>query len=264
MMMSYINSQWLNNVALKAGKIIMDIYNNIDVSMVIDKKDDNSPLTEADRQANQYICSQLEEMYPEIPIISEENKQIDYSTRKSWSKAWLVDPLDGTKEFIKRNGEFTVNIALIENGQPVHGVVYAPALKDLYYASKGKGSFLVKNGIEQKLKAHTFSKSDHGLKVVASRSHINNETQVFMNQFSEPEIVSCGSSLKFMLIARGQADIYPRIAPTMEWDTGAAQAILEEAGGKVFKYESNDPLTYNKENLLNPFFVATGNILQSA
>ena len=249
----------LLELARAAGAAIINVY-EASADVVYSKKDDDSPLTAADQAANKVICDGLEQLEEKYPIISEENKQLDYSERKGYSRFWLVDPLDGTKEFIKRNGEFTVNIALVENGSPILGVVYAPILDEMYWAVKGEGAFLEKNGTSSKLSALTFEKSDEGLGMICSRSHLNTETEAFINQYTNPELVSKGSSLKFLMIANQQAHIYPRIAPTMEWDTGAAQIVLEEAGGKVVHFETGEPLKYNKENLLNPYFVAHGSL----
>lgn len=258
--MKDVNIDHLNGLAIEAGEIIMGIYNSMDENFEIDRKADDTPLTEADLRANTHICTGLRNAYPDIPIISEENRQKPYAMRKKWSSAWLVDPLDGTKEFIKKNGEFTVNIALIVNGIPIIGVLYAPALEELYYAKKGEGASMRKGGKCHTIKAASFQTTDEGLSFVASRSHMNTVTNTFIKQFRDPHIVSSGSSLKFMLLARGEAHIYPRIAPTMEWDTAAADAILREAGGQVLQYESLTPLKYNKEDLLNPHFVAIGAI----
>ena len=169
---------------------------------------------------------------------------------------WMVDPLDGTKEFIHRNGDFTVNIALIREGEPLLGVVYQPVNGDLYYADKETGAFSIKNGITSALKTSPFSIHDKGLKVVASRSHLNEETAQFIQKLSEPALVTRGSSLKFLLLASGEADIYPRLAPTSEWDTAAAQCILTVAGGVVINVEEGNPMVYNKPSLLNPSFIA--------
>lgn len=169
---------------------------------------------------------------------------------------WMVDPLDGTKEFIHRNGDFTVNIALIREGEPVLGVVYQPVNGDLYYADKETGAFSTKNGITSALKTTPFSIHEKGLKVVASRSHLNEETAQFIQKLSEPALVTRGSSLKFLLLASGEADIYPRLAPTSEWDTAAAQCILTVAGGVVINAEDGNPMVYNKQSLLNPSFIA--------
>jgi 3'(2'), 5'-bisphosphate nucleotidase len=251
-----VNITEINDLGRKAGAAILKVYASTTVE--IEAKSDTSPLTLADRRSNDVICAGLKDLAPDIPIISEENREIPYSERKSFQQVWLVDPLDGTKEFIKRNGEFTVNIALIENGAAILGCVYVPVTGDLYYAVKGEGAFHVSAGETRRLQPAEFSMDDPGLKVVCSRSHLNDDTKKFMEQLNAPEIVSRGSSLKFMLIASGQAHVYPRLAPTMEWDTAAAQCIVEEAGGKVLEFSDRQPMRYNKENLLNPFFVATG------
>ncbi|MFK8007922.1 MAG: 3'(2'),5'-bisphosphate nucleotidase CysQ [Saprospiraceae bacterium] len=247
-------------IAKKAGDAIMKIYDNSD-NFQVKHKADESPLTIADQAANEIICHQLEKLVVKYPIISEENKSIDFEERKKYTHYWLVDPLDGTKEFIKRNGEFTVNIALIENQRPVLGVVYAPVLEEMYFAVKGEGAFLEKENRTIQLQVSNFSKKDKNLGVVCSRSHLNEATQNFVDELNEPELVAQGSSLKFLILAKGEAHLYPRLAPTMEWDTGAAQIVLEEAGGKVLHAETQQPLLYNKENLLNPHFVASGNLI---
>jgi len=249
-MLENIDLQTIVAIAKDAGDAIMEIYQK---DFSIEYKDDQSPLTEADIKSNEIICKELERLYPTIPILSEENKTVSYEERKNWELFWLIDPIDGTKEFIKKNGEFTVNIALIENNTPVLGVVYAPALGDMYYAQKGNGSF--KNG--QKLPLHINKLPKERLKVVASKSHLSEETQTFIDNLYTKEIeqVSKGSSLKLCMVAEGTADIYPRLAPTMEWDTGAAHAIVIEVGKRVLQFGKKENLLYNKEVLLNPWFV---------
>ncbi|RKQ50938.1 3'(2'),5'-bisphosphate nucleotidase [Roseivirga pacifica] len=233
-----------------ASKEILKIYESEDFG--IDMKSDDSPLTKADKKGHEVICSHLEKTG--IPILSEEGKHTAYEERKNWERLWIVDPLDGTKEFIKRNGEFTVNISLIDNGKPIIGVVDAPVLGVQYYGISEKGGFKSTNGVEDKLnEISAFDEKKEGLKVVASRSHLNEETQSFLNKLNAPEIVSMGSSLKFMMVAEGKADIYPRFAPTMEWDTAAAHAIISAMGGRVVTPEGVE-LIYNKHNLLNPYF----------
>ena len=246
-------------IAQDAGEAIMEIYNKED-DFKIESKSDESPLTIADKTANAIICSGLEKLDTIYPIISEENKQVAYEERAQWTRCWMVDPLDGTKEFIKRNGDFTVNIALIENHEVILGVVYLPVEDRCYYAVKGEGAFEIQqNDTDIQLHAKAFDKEDEGLKIVCSRSHLSQETQDYMAKFNKPETVSRGSSLKFIIIAENKAHLYPRIAPTMEWDTAAAHIILREAGGSVVEFESGQPLRYNKENLLNPYFIAEGN-----
>ncbi|XOB61333.1 3'(2'),5'-bisphosphate nucleotidase CysQ [Campylobacterota bacterium DY0563] len=240
----------IKNIALKAGDVIMEIYKE---DFEVEFKADNSPLTKADKLSNELICSSLEKLYPQIPIMSEENKQVEYEERKNWEYYWCIDPIDGTKEFIKKNGEFTVNIALIYKNKPVLGVVYAPAIEDLYWAKENEGAF--KNN-----KKLPFTKnSDENFTVVASKSHLSKETQEFIDELAKryPLLTtnSKGSSLKLCMVAEGIADIYPRMAPTMEWDTAAADAIVRIAGKMTYQYEKNIPLMYNKENLLNPWFI---------
>jgi 3'(2'), 5'-bisphosphate nucleotidase len=257
--------------ALDAGTATLEIYQR---DFSIETKADCSPLTEADKAAHHIIVDALESTG--LPVLSEESKAVPYETRKAWVKYWLVDPLDGTKEFIKKNGEFTVNIALIENGSPVLGVVYAPVLKTLYFGIVGQGAFrAIGDGIFQTLEKVTEKFPNLGnsaeslpcvspeagvIKVVASRSHMNPETEAFIAELEKKgrvELVSSGSSLKLCMVAEGRADVYPRVAPTMEWDTAAAQAVVEASGGRVVQYGTGEPLRYNKENLLNPFFVVS-------
>lgn len=249
-MLEKIDIEDIKKIALQAGDTIMEIYNK---DFKIEYKDDKSPLTEADKRSNEIICSSLEKLYPEIPIMSEENKQTEYEIRKNWEYYWCIDPIDGTKEFIKKNGEFTVNIALIYKSTPVLGVVYAPAIDNMYSAKKDEGAFL--NG--QKLPLKTNDNKKEKLFVVASKSHLSPETQEFIDNLESKEIeqVSKGSSLKLCMVATGEADIYPRLAPTMEWDTAAADAIVREAGKTTYQYKSDEPVVYNKEDLLNPWFV---------
>jgi len=252
--------------SLDAGKAILEVYSSNDFNVEI--KGDDSPLTRADKNANDVINSYLTQT--PIPIISEENRQLDYSERKDWKQCWIVDPLDGTKEFIKRNGEFTVNIALIENGNPILGVIYVPVSKTLYFTSEDASTsykidleseevsvdYIFENASEIKPQTNNFSV----VKIVGSRSHLNDDTKNFISEIekeNEVEIVSKGSSLKFCLVAEGKANIYPRYAPTMEWDTAAGQAICQAAGVKVINNETQKPLQYNKENLLNPYFLVS-------
>jgi 3'(2'), 5'-bisphosphate nucleotidase len=236
--------------ASMASEEILKVYHSGDFE--IEAKDDQSPLTRADQAAHQVIAAVLEKT--SFPILSEEGAQIPFSQRKSWETFWLIDPLDGTKEFIKRNGEFTVNIALIHQRQPILGVVQTPVTADLYSAIKASGA--QKNG--RNIQCASFDLHQSRLKVVASRSHLNAETQVFLDNLIKPEILSKGSSLKLLMVAEGEAHLYPRFAPTMEWDTAAAQIIVEEAGGQVIIQNSQTPVNYNKKSLLNPYFVVQG------
>lgn len=238
--------------AEEAGKEIVKVYDSGDFQA--EAKGDQSPLTLADKKAHQKIVSILKATG--IPILSEEGKNIPYGERKGWEHFWMVDPLDGTKEFIKRNGEFTVNIALINKNTPILGVVSVPVTDEVYYATEGYGAYMRKDGRDHKLERRKpVDLQREGLRVVASRSHMNEDTQRFIDKLRNPGLVSAGSSLKFMLLAGGKADVYPRYAPTMEWDTAAAHAIVREIGLNVFQFDTDQPLTYNKENLLNPYFL---------
>lgn len=255
-LMSTLNYQDLLVIAQEAARVagdeILKIYETGDFS--VEAKSDDSPLTKADKAGHNAIVEVLEKT--KLPILSEEGKAIPFEERRNWEYFWMIDPLDGTKEFIKKNGEFTVNIALIHQGQVVLGVVLTPVLGDLYWAISGEGAF--KNG--SRLSVNSFDLKSDGLKVVASRSHMNEDTQAFVDQLNSPEIVSKGSSLKLLMVAEGEADLYPRYAPTMEWDTAAAQVIAEEAGGKVLQKDTNTSVIYNKENLLNPWFLVSGKV----
>ena len=246
----------LIQISKQAGAAILQVYNSDDLG--IELKEDQSPLTLADQLANDIIIKGLKKLTPTIPIITEETQEIPYLIRSQYEYFWLVDPLDGTKEFIKKNGEFTVNIALIHEQKSILGVVYVPVSDTCFYASQGSGAFKEVNNNSLEIKCNPFTLDDHHLKVVASRSHLNEETQEILAKLNAPHIIQRGSSLKFLTIAEGEADYYPRIAPTMEWDTAAAQAILEEAGGSVINYQTGESLLYNKENQLNPYFVAQG------
>lgn len=243
--------------ALAAGQAIIEVYETEDFS--VDFKSDASPLTKADRKGHEVICSFLEQT--DYPILSEEGKNIAFEERKRWNRFWMVDPLDGTKEFIKRNGEFTVNIALIENGMPIMGVVYVPVQNKLYFGIKGEGAWLQIGETTTVLTPkNTPNNLDDirqmdNLCIVASRSHLSPETEEFINALSNPSTLSMGSSLKFLVLAEGTADIYPRFAPTMEWDTAAAHGVLLGLNFEVRKYPELTPLIYNKENLLNPWFI---------
>lgn len=246
----------LLNLAVRASEAasieILSVYNSTDFQTEL--KGDNSPLTLADKKAHQVIEEILKTSA--LPILSEEGKDVPYPVRKNWKHFWMVDPLDGTKEFIKRNGEFTVNIALIEKQTPILGVVTIPVTGEEYYAAKGIGAFLkVKDKITQLPKRNPIDLKEEGLRVVASRSHMNDDTQQFIDQLKNPQLVSSGSSLKFMLLASGKADVYPRFAPTMEWDTAAAHAIVNQVGIGVFQKDSTRELVYNKPDLLNPYFL---------
>lgn len=239
------------NAALAAGKKILGVYYSEDENFGVEIKSDNSPITKADQAAHKCIVNFLEQT--DLPILSEEGKTISYEIRKDWEYFWMIDPLDGTKEFIKKNGEFTVNIALIHDGQPIIGVVYAPVLDLMYWGNRTEGAWKQEgNGAIAKLEK---PQSIEVKTIVASRSHLSQETQTFIEQYPEAEVISMGSSLKFMLVAEGKAQLYPRFSPTMEWDTAASQAIVEAANLKVLIYPEMVPTIYNKENLLNNSFL---------
>ena len=250
-MLNQIDIQDIITIAKEAGNAIMQIYKQ---DFEVEYKQDSSPLTLADKKANDIIEDGLNQLSVNFPILSEEGKETPYEDRKHWEYFWLVDPLDGTKEFVKKNGEFTVNIALICKDTPVLGVVYAPALDICYWAKQDEGAF--KDG--QKLPLKTDSQRNT-YKIVASRSHMSDETQAFIDAIDidkEKELISIGSSLKICLVAEGEADIYPRLGPTMEWDTGAAHAIVNESGGQLNDQKNNNALKYNtSERLLNNYFI---------
>ena len=249
------------SILREASEAVLEIYADVD-RFEKELKADQSPLTAADRKSNQIIIDRLSEYYPDIPVISEESKQALYEVRSRYEKYFLVDPLDGTKEFIKRNGEFTINIAYMEGPHPVGGFVFVPCTGLAYMAEKGNGAFQINSANESsELRSKPFYLMDEGLQVVASRSHRDPGTEKIISMLQHPDIVSIGSSLKFLLIADGKAHFYPRFAPTMEWDTAAAQCILEEAGGSVIHSETLNPLIYNKPDLTNPYFMAMGALL---
>lgn len=249
--------------ALEAGRAIMQIYTHPDMDWQVERKADNSPLTLADRSSHEVIAKALADS--EYPLLSEEGVHMPYEERKAWKNLWIVDPLDGTKEFLKRNDEFTVNIALVSDGVPVLGVIYVPAKYRLYWGTREEGAFTA--DVDPKTymvgdavripSSENFERRP--FRVVASRSHLSPETQEFIEalraKHGDVETVSAGSSLKLCLVAEGKADVYPRLAPTMEWDTAAGHAIALAAGCCVTDAENGEPLKYNKEDLHNPFFV---------
>ena len=253
-MINIIDIQEIGNIAKKAGSRINEIYNSNNFSSVVDFKADNSPLTDADRESHKIIVKELRLISKEFPILSEEGKDIPYNKRKKWEYYWLIDPLDGTKEFIKRNGEFTVNIALIHKNISVLGVIYVPAFDTIYYGQIGEGAVKRKGG-EPEQPIFTSRKKDD-LIAVMSRSHTTTEGKEFLKMFSIKDTISVGSSLKFCMIAEGKADIYYRHGPTMEWDTAAGQALVQSSGGRVL--QGHKPLEYNKESLLNDSFLCVG------
>lgn len=260
--MNYTNELELSiRASLKAGGEILSVY---DSDFAVEHKDDKSPLTEADKRSHLAIVSFLNDT--DYPTLSEEGKHADYTSRKNWGTFWLVDPLDGTKEFVKRNGEFTVNIALVKDGYPVMGVIYVPVLKTLYAGVVGEGAWKWSNvsPTDAVPSMNTASalpeeRTDGPFVMVGSRSHMSDETLAYMEELKkeqgEVEVLSRGSSLKLCMVAEGAADRYPRFAPTMEWDTGAGHAICKAAGFRVDRYPELTELNYNKENLLNPWFL---------
>ena len=249
--------------ALEAGKAILEIYHSGDLDIEI--KEDNSPLTRADTASHDVIMSYLEPTY--IPVLSEEGRDIPYQERKAWKQLWIVDPIDGTKEFIKRNGEFTVNIALIENQKPIIGVIFVPVTGELYFSSKEMGAFKVKvnqedydvNALLSNNNKLPLQREDKTFTIVASRSHMSAETQEYVQLMrdlnGEVKLISKGSSLKLCMVAEGTANCYPRFAPTMEWDTAAGQAICEHAGFEVIDWNTKKNILYNREKLLNNWFL---------
>ena len=268
MLKSLLNTAVL--ASIHAGHKIMEVYESDDFGVEI--KSDNSPLTKADKEANGIIQKALSATG--IPVLSEEGKDIPYNQRKNWKRLWVVDPLDGTKEFIKQNGEFTVNIALVENHKPILGVIYVPVTRVVYFGVLGMGAYkgnipaenleLLSNfdvfnslGDYQKL---PLDKTDTVFRVVGSRSHMSEETTSYINAITKNqkkvEVISAGSALKLCLVAEGTANVYPRFAPTMEWDVAAGHAIINEAGKKVLMHNSKEELKYNRENNVNGWFVA--------
>eukprot|EP01023_Acetabularia_acetabulum_P025244 TRINITY_DN2417_c1_g1_i3.p1 TRINITY_DN2417_c1_g1~~TRINITY_DN2417_c1_g1_i3.p1 ORF type:complete len:312 (-),score=59.98 TRINITY_DN2417_c1_g1_i3:217-1152(-) len=259
-----------------AGEKVKQVYETREAAdWDVELKSDNSPLTKADKESNAVICAGLERLTPHIPIVSEENKAVDYEIRKNYQCNWCVDPLDGTKEFIKRNGQFTVNIALIENGEPVLGVVHTPMAGTTHWGVKGQGAYVRFQGKDKEIHAEVYDPEQEGVWVVASASHMNTQTEEFIAQFKNPQFRQLGSSLKLLLVAEGLAQVYPRLAPTCEWDTAAAHIIVTEAGGSVIQaglcdnkgkpledwrqaLDKNEPLVYNKQDALNPFFIVFG------
>ena len=245
------------SLALISGKVIMEVYNSSTFEVLL--KSDDSPVTVADKKADEIISKGLKKYFPEVPIVTEEQVK---SHNLSASVFFIVDPLDGTKEFIKRRGDFTVNIALVANGEPIRGIVYAPARQRLFYTDENGEAVeemayfsVSKMGLVKKIK--TAFSDNTALKVVASKSHRDEKTEEYISKYRCKELVSAGSSLKFCLIAAGEADLYPRFGPTMEWDTAAGHAVLSAAGGSVLQVEDKQPLKYGKPHYKNPFFIAS-------
>ena len=252
----------LLNIAIDAGKEILNIYND---EIIVNSKEDKSPITQADINSNDIIVNRLKKLESNIPILTEESV-VEWKNRKDWIKYWLIDPLDGTKEFINRNGEFTVNISLIENNYPIFGIIYSPVKSLLYYALKNNGCYKLKTNsnlttLKNFNKINIHKEKNITTKVIGSRSHSSKE---FLNwvkkKFTNFELITIGSSLKFCILAEGKADIYPRFGPTSEWDIAAGHIILEEAGGKLKTIDNKDILYNTKEDILNPYFIAYGNL----
>jgi 3'(2'), 5'-bisphosphate nucleotidase len=255
-MLEKIDINQILTIAEKAGKATLEIYGR---EFTVEEKEDRSPVTEADKKSNEIIIAALSDLFPDIPFISEETRQTPFPERRHWKYYWLIDPLDGTKEFIKKNGEFTINIALIEDQIPILGVIYVPVKDIFYYAERGKGSYKIEKGVSPQRILASKQSSKEKLTVVGSRSHGGEALNTFIEEkkaeYKDVELISSGSSLKFCLIAEGKADIYPRTGPTHEWDTAAGHAIVLESGKSVYDFEGGKPLVYNKENLLNGWFI---------
>ncbi|MDR9425106.1 MAG: 3'(2'),5'-bisphosphate nucleotidase CysQ [Marinobacter sp.] len=243
----------LLKIADEASEKVLHIYQS---DFKVNYKEDQSPITAADLASHDIIVRGLRRITRDIPVLSEEGAEIPWEERKHWRRFWLIDPIDGTKDFTQRTGEFTVNIALIEDGEPVMGVVAAPALKEVYWGVQGEGA----HKRDRTGRSHPIRVAEprDSLRVVASKNHLNEETRAFIAKLGPHETVQAGSSLKFCRLAEGHADIYPRMGPTSEWDTAAAHAVLLAAGGKV-QTTDGKPLKYGKENVLNPWFIAAGN-----
>jgi len=240
------------DLSRSAGDAIMEIYDSEDFA--VEEKSDKSPLTAADLASHQILAEGLAQISPSLPVLSEESKQVPFETRSSWSTYWLVDPLDGTKEFVKRNGEFTVNVALVKDHFPVLGVVYAPAIDRLYFASAGSAAYVQDSGKPARPIA---ASAGDPPRVVGSRSHAGGHLQTFLDRIGEHSLVSMGSSLKLCLVAEGAADVYPRLGPTSEWDTAAAQCVAEEAGASVTDLHGVRLSCNRKDSFLNPFFIVS-------
>tara|TARA_Y100001960_G_scaffold29500_1_gene25743 strand:+ start:698 stop:1522 length:825 start_codon:yes stop_codon:yes gene_type:complete len=247
--------QQIVSVSKNAGAIILDIYKNYEDEFIV--KEDSSPLTRADTESNKFIVEELKKITPDIPILSEEEKDIPFRVRSKWKKYWLIDPLDGTKEFIKKNGEFTVNIALIRNNRPIFGVIHIPDKQQTYWGVDGHGSFLVDKH-QETVRIGVQAESNEKIRFLTSRSHSNDESLI-LDKLESYEVIRAGSSLKFCLIASGKADAYLRLGPTAEWDIAAGDAIVKFAGGVMVDLQNRN-IVYNvSENLINPYFLVTNN-----
>lgn len=256
---SHENIEDILGVLRLAGDAIMQYYKLGSVDTIYKK--DNSPVTIADTTANDIICDFLTKKYPDIPIISEERPLVDFEIRKHWQYLWLVDPLDGTKEFLNKTDEFTINLALVKDGQAIAGFIHLPAFGSMYYAVKDHGAYEVRDQFRTSLQVNKISLIQSELRVVSSRSYTDERTNAYISVLDNPTIVKLGSALKFVAIAKGEADYYPRMIHIMEWDTAAGQVIIEEAGGHLVEAASGLPLVYNKPSMVNPYFIASGKLL---
>ena len=272
-MLKDLEVERFKEILFEAGSLVMEIYAE---DFSVEYKEDDSPLTQADLAANDFLCTKLQELYPHIPIISEESAQIPYIQRKEWEYYWCIDPIDGTKEFVDKNGEFTINVALIEHNRPIFSLVYAPVFQDLYYAIKGEGAYKQNKQQAQPQRLSSQKEPNESCVAMVSRSRHTAKTQEFIDALlgckQNVSNRAVGSSLKFCMMAEGEGDIYPKFAQTMEWDTAAAHLILQESGGEIFIYDASlsaceyfgekveglRVLEYNKEELENPHFIAVG------
>lgn len=246
-------------IALEAGRIILEVYDSAK-DWEVQLKADDSPVTRADMLSNDFICQSLQKIDPQIPVVSEENTPYTWGQRKQFEYWWVVDPLDGTKEFLARNGEFSVNIALMKGPYPILGVLYAPYLNEMYWALEGQGAYRVEAGENHRLYAKSFNLSDTGLTVFCSRSHLDPGTRQYVDHLVDPVLRPLGSALKLPRMAAGKGSLYPRLAPVHEWDIAAGQIILEEAGGAVLEYPGHQRLAYQRPDLKLPAFVAYGKL----
>lgn len=246
------------DIAREAAEVIMQVYMD-PKGFAVERKEDHTPVTRADQLSSKIIERGLNQLFPEALVVSEEGTQWSYDERKRYDHIFLVDPLDGTKEFVKRNDEFCINIALIEKGKPVLGVILTPAKEQVFFAYENGGAWqLMPDGSTIRYASSPFSWKDAGLRFITSRSHMNTETTTFIRGFADPIILQRGSAIKFAWIARGDADIYPKIGRTMEWDSAAGHILLQESGGQVLEFNTRTPLQYNKKDLANPHFIAYG------
>lgn len=249
----------IKQIAQEAGQILLDFYDT-DFQNTIVYKEDQTPVTIADKAASDFICDKLIKLYPEIPVISEEGTILDYDQRKDFKYFWLIDPLDGTNEFIKKNGQFTVNIALINYNRPVLGVVYVPVSNDLYWALEKKGAYHETSREVKRIFASEISDFNNNVRVLMSRSFLDEKNNEFLRNFNNVHIEYMGSSLKFMTIGEGKADLYFRFGKVCEWDTAASHIILNEAGGQIKNLKNGNDIIYNKTEMIIPPFIVTGKI----